>query len=552
MYGKQTNWGDGTSLSECLGPLGGAFTFILLTALPLAVMLTWVTVFQYRRHVSRSMRLITSDHTPPANSEPSTQLFAPPANALALKYISDETKFAATNATTESSRKLRSTTAAYALAGVAHAVFVTALTLFLADIELLPVRFSSIVLIYLWPIVPAFILTSVGDSRVKWISLVTYFVLIGVVEWALYASDSLQQPNAGALFLVWLVWMGPPSFLLWLLSNRAWRSVGLSAYLVCCALVGGWLLATQGLGCLALSQNNVSLWTTFRWPALGLAIVLAAGFAWWRLNSVSRRYRKKEISDQLLTLDSWWLVITLVEIVIQFDATGGKSVSFLLAYFVFLGVRRILLPSKPGNVPHPLLLLRVFGHSKRSRKLLDQLSQRWRMIGPINLIGAPDVAATNLEPDELMQYWSGNGRAKFIGNSDELNQRLQTLDEHTDPDGRYRVNEFFCHDNTWKDTVFELAQYSKYVLMDLRGFGPENRGCEFEISMLLREVPLEKTVLLIDDTTDVRTLEHLLNQIWEALPAHSPNYLKQESELLLFETSGPIRSAVPLLSLLTN
>jgi hypothetical protein len=113
------------------------------------------------------------------------------------------------------------------------------------------------------------------------------------------------------------------------------------------------------------------------------------------------------------------------------------------------------------------------------------------------------------------------------------------LDTRPDPDGRHRVNEFFCRADTWQMTMRRLAARSDSVLMDLRSFSPANQGCLYELEQLLRLVPLERVMLLIDDTTDRPLLEQTLQAMWQWLPAEAPDRGRHSAPLRLFQaTSG--------------
>jgi len=164
------------------------------------------------------------------------------------------------------------------------------------------------------------------------------------------------------------------------------------------------------------------------------------------------------------------------------------------------------------------------------------------------MIGGADLATALIEPDELMQFWSGKLRQSFVANEADLKARLQTLDTRRDPDTRYRINEFFCHDNTWQATVKALAQQSAAVLMDLRGFGKANRGCEFELAMLLGEMPLSRVLLLVDSTTRIDELESMLHAAWRKIPDSASNRALQEPVLHLFQVRDSDQALQPLLS----
>lgn len=193
-------------------------------------------------------------------------------------------------------------------------------------------------------------------------------------------------------------------------------------------------------------------------------------------------------------------------------------------------------------------MLRVFGHTRRTRRLTDQVGQFWRYRGPINMIGGTDLATSLIEPDELIRFWSGRLRQTFIANDADLRSRLTALDTRRDPDGRYRINEFFCHDNSWQATVHALAQRSSVVLMDLRGFGRQNRGCEFELGLLLDEVPLARIVLVVDDSTRLDELTPLLQSAWSRLPDSSPNRALPQPTLQLLRAGDEGRTLERVLS----
>lgn len=532
--------------------LGGVFSFILIVAIPLAVVFTWTTVFWYRRKVAKTMRQLSGAQTAADEvSDHDRKASDTGRKRLALNIVTASDSLPNTLVSSSISRQLRKTTLAYAVAGVTQAMFVSVMTLYLSNDDILPFRFFTLVMLYLWPVVPCLLITSVGDSRVKWASLVGYFGIVFSVEWFLQATGIMQNAHTGALLLVWLTWMGPPTLLLLIFSNRAWRAVGLFAYWLCVALVGGWLASTQWLACLALDSGNIALWTRYHWPTRALSIVLSVALAWWVLRFIAERYRNRRFSDQFLTLLSWWLLITLVEIVIQFDATQGRSISFIIGFGLFYIISRTLLSRQQLSAPHSLLLLRVFGHQRRTRKLLDQLNQRWRVTGPIHLIGAPDVATTNIETDDLILFWAGKGKSLFVASEQDLQHRLESLPETPDPDGYYRTNEFFCYDNTWRNTVKALSKRSDKVLMDLREFGPDNRGCAYELELLMTEIPLDRWILLIDGETDLHALEVLLNQIWSNVPEPGINTSLAAPTLTLFKAKGSMHSIQPLIRLLS-
>ncbi len=85
------------------------------------------------------------------------------------------------------------------------------------------------------------------------------------------------------------------------------------------------------------------------------------------------------------------------------------------------------------------------------------------------------------------------------------------------------MNEFFCHADTWRMTVQRLVAESEVVLMDLRSFAPANRGCAFELGVVLGAIDLARVVFVVDRTTDRPYLEAALRVLWSAVDTGSPN-----------------------------
>jgi hypothetical protein len=165
----------------------------------------------------------------------------------------------------------------------------------------------------------------------------------------------------------------------------------------------------------------------------------------------------------------------------------------------------------------------VFALGAKSERLFDAFSKRWLRAGGISMIAGPDLVASTVEPHEFLDYMAGRLTRRFVLGPEDLDRRLRTVDRGPDPDGRYRVNEFFCYADTWQATMVKLAAGADAVLMDLRSFSPSNQGCVFELQQLLDCVPLDRVVFLADDTTDRPFLERVLRDAWRGVRADSPN-----------------------------
>ncbi len=81
----------------------------------------------------------------------------------------------------------------------------------------------------------------------------------------------------------------------------------------------------------------------------------------------------------------------------------------------------------------------------------------------------------------------------------------------------------FCFDNTWRATIDEFMRFSDLVLMDLRGFSDERKGCEYEVDRVFDRIPIDRIVFLTDPHTARLSIKNLLAKRWELLSAEAPN-----------------------------
>ncbi len=261
---------------------------------------------------------------------------------------------------------------------------------------------------------------------------------------------------------------------------------------------------------------------------VGFSLAAAAATACLALLWVTRLYRRTRLGDQTFLFDALWLSVSVwLSAYLMAPETPFVYLLGLIPFALYKLVQRFGLArfvSSAEPLPNArLLFLRVFGSARRSEKLFDLLAARWRYAGSVQLISAIDVARSRFEPDEFLDFIAGRFAARYISSSDELERRIAQLELRPDPDGRYRVNEFFCRDDTWQQTVTTLIRYSDLVVMDLRGFTAERRGCIFELSALIDTLPLEHVVLLTDRTTDMALLRQTLDSLWQTMESASPN-----------------------------
>lgn len=282
------------------------------------------------------------------------------------------------------------------------------------------------------------------------------------------------------------------------------------------------------------------------WPlSFAAAIVLATLLLLWLV----RRYRTRKVSDQTFLFDALWLSVSVC--VTVYLMGNELRLIYLLGLVPFAlykavtayGLRRFVASDK--SLPNArLLFLRVFGSAKRSEKLFDLLAARWRYAGTVQLISGTDIARSRFEPDEFLDFIAGRFATRYITNIADVDQRLSQLESRPDPDGRYRVDEFFCRADAWQQAVTRLMQCSDLVAMDLRGFTAERRGCVFELGALIDSVPLDRVVLLFDRTTDVALLRQTLEGLWASMAPESPNRRTGTGRIRMIDLTGGYARAV--------
>jgi hypothetical protein len=510
-----------------------------LTA-PASAFLLWL----YRRAVLRAMARAAGGTAPPAEAN-ATAVGEP--RPLAVSVVGNWERPSlpsfAQSAHRGASRSLWRAALVYAVAGLAYAIVLATPWMVFTEGGFIATRFVWLVACYSWPIVLALSLVAATSRRDRLlIGGVYYAILAAVGLWALIRNPELR---VGQIVLFWLLENGPATLLLLTFLQRRVRAVGpLVLAFMLAGVTGAFLSVTVAGSNDALLRAIVAAGDVFGLGGTGLFILLhVVGFAgfgvlgWWLLGWLGRRYRAKHTSDQALILDAMWLLFAVVQS-IAFTFEGWAWIFTGLVGFAayklvaWAGFARTL----PGSSGPMLLLLRVFSLGRRSERLFDSLSKRWLRAGSVGLIAGPDLATATVEPHEFLEFVGGRLSRQFVQGDADLEGRVAEMDRRPDPDGRHRVNEFFCYADTWQMTMRRLAGESDVVLMDLRSFSPSNQGCRYELEQLLAHVPLDRVVLVVDGSTERAFLERMLRDLWQQVPADSPNRALGQPEVRLFET----------------
>jgi hypothetical protein len=264
-------------------------------------------------------------------------------------------------------------------------------------------------------------------------------------------------------------------------------------------------------------------------------------FGWLALGWIKRRYQAKLISDESVTVDSLWALFAFTHSIgLVFEHVAWAVVP-VVAFAAYKATARLgfsaLRRRRPANASAPrLLLLRSFSIGRKSERLFDALEKHWRRVGSIQLIAGVDLARRSVEPHEFLDFITGKLSRRFIDGPAALARRLSERDTLPDRDLRFRVNDFFCYDDTWKMVLSSLVSQSDAVLMDLRGFSNQNSGCIFEIQQLAAMVPLERVLFIVDGSTDLALLAGTLREASKVEETDAPETLDTHASVFQLES----------------
>jgi hypothetical protein len=436
-----------------------------------------------------------------------------------------------------------------------------------------PMLVAAVVL--LWPAGQAFFSHAGGGLGVKASAAALYLLAVWAVnrgEWPDAPGDLPAQVAGVAFFMI-----AVPPVVRALVMNERLKAAGLTVLVfVTGVAVGGVLTAELG------AQTGIGLPLTL---LAGLHVVpattaVACLSIWWMV----RRHVRKKASDRMAVSVVYWLMMSewfTFVLASLFGPVGlfalGSFGSLIVVHWVGFKARGLFMRGAPADVR--LLLLRTFtkpgwverllggpgrGVTAWARRnllrlwrvlgrdaLIHRLETRWRFVGSIQLIAGPDLATAYVDVDELVDWATGRLPRRFINTDEDLAAR-KAIDALPDPDGRYRVNEFFCGGEMWGRVLVELLKRdaTHVVLMDLRGFTAANAGVVHELGQLVQHVPLRRIVLAVDDRTDFPLLERKLREFWRGVCACSPNYREPDPALRLLHVGRGGRAAPRLLALL--
>ena len=133
------------------------------------------------------------------------------------------------------------------------------------------------------------------------------------------------------------------------------------------------------------------------------------------------------------------------------------------------------------------------------------------------------------------KYWKFKISRSYAKDHESIKSKIaKVMQKPRKQDMTFKNLPMFCFDNTWKLAVSEFIKNSKVILMDLRGFSTERKGCEYEIDFLLDTFPINGILFLVDMASDKQLVQHTINERWEFLRTNSPNMNLENPEAKIF------------------
>jgi hypothetical protein len=524
------------------GLLSGKLAYVFLVAILDAAVISWIALRWYRRSVLRLMRERGTPSRAAAAVETAAQQAPPSTPAASLEPLTvalfDVEGSAQSRLSHQAGMGRRRLSIAYGIGAALYSAVIT--YLFFLSFDTWPplAAWFAQWLVFAWPIVPTLAVVLVLD-RYEVIRLAAGYVVIGGIATATVtlALQVLRGSfnDAPLTNVFWFVasLAFAAALPLALLVITGWRRIrAVTPLALSSTLVFGFALVlfreavseafnldavrSVLLQMSALTNEHVMYYGVF------MILVLPVGWVAWRLlQYLAARYERKRFSDVQLIVDCWWLIVTADHIATHLSTNYGfRGIAAGIAAFAVYRISVALALSwQPGpqrsDPKRRLLLLRVFGYQARTETLFDRVAQQWRFHGPVQMIAGVDLATRTADPGDMLAFVGGRLDERYVATPDEAGHRVGGLDMQPDPDGRFRVNEVYCHDDTWRSTLQALLDTNDIVLMDLRGFSSVNAGCVFELEQLVSRLAPEKIVFVYDQTTDLRLLGNCLGDGWQ-------------------------------------
>ena len=476
--------------------LPGKIFFLLVIATLLALLGAWIVARRYRASMKRLMQVPLA--APSTAGAPETGPDHPSPATVAASVTLEDNRNA----------HIRLLACFLALTLVI-ALTRTLITQLIADGPITLKTVATLGAAYAWPVLP--VLAVIGRwSRARFVgSMLAWFVLA-----VLLLSWRTNENISFAMVFKWMLFdTGLPLIVVTALClGGASRAVGPWLAPLFIVLSGS---SQLGIDLLETAFNEKSA-VAYAFISLfgGIGAIFAAALlpwliAWWPARALGRAlaqaYRQRRISELFYLFTAVWVIALIGPALGAISDLGwGALVCFLPLLWIPLGatlMHRFAIPALIGQPP-TLLVLRVFQQDANVQNLFDRVIERWRLTGNTVLIAGTDLVDRTIDADDIFTFLDGRLAERFINSQGDIDARLGQFEFLPDIEGRYRVNECYCHDTTWQQALDRLVSISNVVLMDLRGFRAKNKGCLHELGVLASSPALSRVVILADTGSD--------------------------------------------------
>jgi len=229
------------------------------------------------------------------------------------------------------------------------------------------------------------------------------------------------------------------------------------------------------LAALVEAQSPLAYWLASHigaTTAIALFALFPWLFAWWPARAIGRgladAYAARRISELFYLFTAVWVIALVGPALGAIASEGwGALLYFLpLAWIPLAGwLLRMGTERQPGGRPPTLLVLRVFQQDANVQDLFDRVIERWRLTGNTVLIAGTDLVDRTIDAEDIFTFLDGRLVERFIRHPEEIGQRLGAFEWQPDVEGRYRVNECYCHDSTWQQTLSATPDLKRVIVL---------------------------------------------------------------------------------------
>jgi len=476
--------------------LPGKIATILILATLLATIGAWVVAWRYRAAMRRLMQAPLA--TQPGAAETSAASPPPVANTAPRP-----------TSLADNRRAHWRLLAAFCGLSLLMAVTRTLIMQVIADGPITVKTVSTLAAAYAWPVVPVIAVIGRWPRRRLVGALLLWFVVaVALLSWRTTAAISFAQVFFWMLFDIGL----PLVIVTALCLGGATRAIG--PWLAPLFVLLLWS-SQAGIDLLALAVDaNSRLAGSFVGLFGGVGAIVAAGLlpwllAWWPALAIGRwlagAYTRRQVSELIYLYTAVWTV-ALTGAALGAIASLGWGSLVVFAPLAWIppaawAMQRFAAP--PGGRPPTLLVLRVFQQDANVQALFDRVIERWRLTGNTVLIAGTDLVDRTIDVEDIFTFIDRRLGERFIHHPADVAARLAGFEFRPDMEGRFRVNECYCHDTTWQQALARLVELSDMVLMDLRNFKEKNAGCLHELQVLASAGALCRVVVLTNEQTDL-------------------------------------------------